>query len=140
MSRGVPTLQFRIHRNGLPNASVVSCRQEATTVLRPWKRKLISGAYLAHRRNARSLAPTRALKKARAPDGDRDDEAGFLKAMIFPSTALLPQLPQINPQLLALLIEMAPFQAQRFGGVGDVIILAGDFFDDDLALQLFHFL
>src|SRR5215472_2884735 len=52
--------------------------------------------------------------------------------------ALLPQLAQINPQLLALLVEMAAFQAKLLGGVRNVVVVALDRIKNSLSFKLFH--
>ena len=48
----------------------------------------------------------------------------------------LPHLFQINSQLLALFIKMAALQSQRFGSVGDVVILALDLVKNYLSFKL----
>src|SRR5262249_13679047 len=51
---------------------------------------------------------------------------------------LFPNLSEIDPQLLALLVKMAALQTQRFGGVGDVMVVALDLVEDHLPLELLY--
>src|SRR5205823_2657888 len=59
-------------------------------------------------------------------------------AASLPLVLALLLLRQINSQLLTLLIKMTAFHSQRFGGVGDVMLLAIEFSEDDSSFDLIH--
>jgi hypothetical protein len=48
--------------------------------------------------------------------------------------------PQIDAQLLALLVEMAAFESEFTSRIADVMLVAADRRDNDLALVLLHLL
>ena len=45
---------------------------------------------------------------------------------------------QVDPELLALFVEVAAFQAQGAGGVGHVVMVAAQFGEQHFALERFH--
>jgi len=45
---------------------------------------------------------------------------------------------QIDPQMLAFLVEMASFESKSFCGVGDVVLVTFKFGEDDFPLNLVH--
>src|SRR5262249_16094192 len=53
-------------------------------------------------------------------------------------SCLFSQFSKIDPELLALLIQMTAFQAQGFCGIGDVVIIAVDRVEVPLTRDLFH--
>ncbi len=51
---------------------------------------------------------------------------------------LAAECPQVDSELLALLIEMAALETQRLGGVGNVVLVAREFRQKLLALEVLH--
>src|SRR5689334_10572461 len=64
----------------------------------------------------------------------------FAHSTSTPDLALFARLEflQVYPQLLALLIKMASLESESFGGIGDVMVVAFDFIEDHLPLELFY--